>query len=158
MQKMNRTEKFGAIPNGFSIPVFHATNDELEIGSLYSDERRLAFFADAEEAVIDYGRNVFKCYIQNNLKTAELTSFAKDKTSLNDLLQNFGKNKNLGPMLFSGKLWRNKPLERKVIDYLFGHGYELVKLLDERSEEDGEVFTTFIVSNPHSNVYVDNQR
>jgi hypothetical protein len=143
------------IPKGFlNFPLHHGTNYPLKKGSMYPDERKGHIYAAEDSDEASQYDDPYRIYIKDKLKTAHLYRGAKNKSALNSIKKKFDKiHPNIEKIITSGKLWRNKPLERKVQEHLFDQGYEHTIRTDEIGEDGGET-TSHIIKNPNKNVYV----
>jgi hypothetical protein len=112
----------------------------------YNQNRKYIFVTPDSDTAGNYGNRVHQVYIRRGLKHIDLT----DERNHGVVTDKFPEAKS---HLESGTLWRNKPLEKKIIDHLHSQGHDLITLHDQEDEE-GNPSISLIVKNPQKNVFV----
>lgn len=136
------------------LPLYHSTPVELEERAPHRGGASHIWAADGMEDLEAYSNNKYEIHPRKDLKTAQLYGYGKNN-AMTLLKKKFGAN--IEKTLKSGKLWRNKKLERSVIDYLFSKGYDHIILTDEQGEDGGET-TSHIINHPEKNIWVGDRR
>lgn len=152
---MRLNEIWNHHPEGFSGFYYHgSSNSEIKLGQMYPPNKNLIFLAMDYEDAYQYGSQVYKIKVKDNIKSIDLCDrYSKSTIDVLEKIKQDLKNKKIVDMITGGKLWRNKPLERKVINWLIKNGYKRIIISDEMGEDGGET-TSMIVVNPHENCYV----
>lgn len=130
---------------------YHSSSEDLERGKSYSGSKKVIWLSDNKDFTDSYGQKAHKMKIQKNLKDADLTY---SSPQLEMITKEFGaKVKN---DILKGNLWRNKSVERKVIERLL-RDHDVVTLFDskgEREGEEGDFHLSKVIKNPQENIHV----